>query len=301
MFDLDMIDLQLNGYLSIEFGVEKDEEKIRQVCRKYLAEGAPKFLATVITSSKEQFESSLPILANIIEEEEFANRILGIHMEGPFISSEPGAVGAHTPEWTRLPDIDECKYFQELARGHIRLMTIAAELPKSDELCSYLRSTGVAVSLGHQNAKYEDLCRLYDAGAQAITHLGNGMPNMVPRHDNVLLNGLIHPELTAMLISDGHHLPLHLLEGIIKIKGVDKTIIVSDASPIAGMPPGNYNVLGNNTVLEENGYLHNPDKKCMVGSSATLKVCYDVCKDKLNLSESDLKKLFLENPLKLLS
>lgn len=291
-------DLQVNGYLNIDFSSDKiTEEDFCYSLRKYLEHGADTFLPTVITSSRELYQQNLPMMGQVVEA--FGDKIPGLHLEGPFISPEPGAVGAHNPNWTHKADIEYFKQLQEWANGQIKMITIAAEIPGAIELCKAATQMGIVVSLGHQKASYQDLCRLRDAGAKALTHLGNGMPRPSDRHDNPLINGLACEGLTAMIITDGHHLPEQVIRCIINAKGMDGVIVTSDASPLAGMPPGKYETLGNSVILEENGKLHNPEKNCLVGSSSTLNDCINHLK-KLSFTQDEIEALTSTNPNKLM-
>ena len=104
--------------------------------------------------------------------------------------------------------------------------------------------------------------------------------------------------MTAGLITDGHHLPPPVVKAMIRAKGVDNVICVSDASPIAGMPPGVYETLGNYAVLEENGLLHNPEKKCLVGSSATILQCANVVASLKVFTPEEIVQMCFIAPLK---
>ena len=291
-------DLQVNGYLNIDFSSDQlTEEDFCYSLRKYLEKGADIFLPTVITSSKELYHQNLPMMGKVVEA--FGSKVPGLHLEGPFISPKPGAVGAHNPDWTQKPDIEYLKKLQDLANGQVKMITIAAELEGSVELCKAAVEMNIVVSLGHQKASYEDLCRLRDAGAKTLTHLGNGMPRPVDRHDNAIINGLACEGLSAMIITDGHHLPEQVIRCIINAKGMENVIVTSDASPLAGMPPGEYETLGNSVVLEENGKLHNPEKQCLVGSSSTLNDCIQHLK-KLGFTQEEIETLSSTNPKKLM-
>ncbi|MFI4911525.1 MAG: N-acetylglucosamine-6-phosphate deacetylase [Sedimentisphaeraceae bacterium JB056] len=296
------IDLQVNGYLGVDFSAsDLTHERCAYACRKLLdCEGVGGFLPTVITSHESVYRQNLAILADIIESDEFSGSVLGIHAEGPFISDRPGAVGAHNLGFVKKPDISFFDQMQDWARGHIKVMTIAAEVAGAQQLCKYAVANGVVVSLGHQLADASDLKELAQAGATLMTHVGNGMPNMVHRHNNSLVTALSIKELTAMIITDGHHLPAHVIEAVINAKGVDKVIITSDASPIAGMKPGKYDVLGNSAVLEENGLLHNPEKECLVGSSANIVQCVEYLRSLGIVSESEITQMAALNPAKVL-
>lgn len=296
------IDLQVNGYMGVDFSREDlTEESCAKACRGLITHGTGAFLPTVITSSEEIYKRNFKIIANIINSSEFDGKVLGIHAEGPFISQKPGAVGAHNPKWTQKADLEFFDKMQEWAQGNIKLLTVAAEIDNAEQLTQHAVQQGVSVSLGHQDAELADLERLAQAGATLLTHLGNGMPNMVHRHYNQLLAGLAIDELTAMIITDGHHLPAHVIKAILKAKGTENVIITSDASPIAGMPPGKYEVLGNPAILEENGLLHNPEKQCLVGSSATIVECVQYLESLDILSVDKINQVSHTNPLAKLS
>ncbi len=296
------IDLQVNGYKGIEFSdIDLNEENFIYATREILKTGTAAFLPTLITSSREVYANSLAVISKVIKRDEFKDAILGIHLEGPFISKEVGAVGAHNPNDVHEASIEYFEQLQEMSDNNVKLLTIAAEVAGAKELCEYAAQHGVSVSLGHQMALDADVEKLAKAGAKALTHLGNGIPNLIDRHSNTLLAGLAQDELTAMIITDSHHLPDSLIKVIIKTKGVDKVIVVSDASPIAGLAPGRYNMLGNDAVLEENGLLHNPEKKCMVGSSAMMLDCMNYLASLDILSEEELLKVGFYNPLKMIN
>jgi N-acetylglucosamine-6-phosphate deacetylase len=297
-----LLDLQVNGYIGVDFSSPVlNEADFLKACTELVQHGVNAFLPTVITSSQELYKRNLRLIALASENAEIKKHILGIHAEGPFISNKPGAVGAHNPEWTKEPNINFLKEMQDWANGKIKILTIAAELPNAEKLCSYATQNNISVFLGHQDAQLSDLERLAGAGAKAITHLGNGMPNMVNRHDNILQYSLACDKLAATIITDGHHLPVHLIKTIIKAKGIDNIVVISDASPIAGMPPGKYHVSGNDAILEENGYLHNPTKKCMVGSSATIVECVKYLDSLGILTKEQLPKVVYHNPLRLIN
>ncbi|MDD5596719.1 MAG: amidohydrolase family protein [Victivallaceae bacterium] len=293
------VDVQVNGFLGVSFSDGKlTEAEFIRVSSEVLKRGTAAFMATVITSSEEMYKNALAVIARAMRAPELEGRILGIHAEGPFLSSKPGAVGAHNPAWVRSPSIEFFKKMQEWADGQIRILTIAAENEGAPELTKYAVSQGVTVSLGHHLAAYDDLRRCADAGAALLTHLGNGIPNEINRHHNAIWSGMACDGLTAMIITDGHHLPMPVIKSIIRAKGIDNVIITSDASAIAGMPPGEYFTLGNRAVIEENGLLHNPDKKCLVGSSATIMECANHLGSLGFLTPEEIFRMAFTNPLK---
>lgn len=295
------VDLQVNGYLGVNFSdPTATAEDFACAARALLQQGTVAFLPTVITSPLDTYARNLPRLADLIESEEFRGRLLGLHLEGPFISPREGAVGAHRPEWTRLPDLQTFERMQQWARGHVRLLTLAPELPGADRLARFCVRHGVTVSLGHHLGSAEEIRRLVRAGARAATHLGNGLPHLIDRHRNPLWPTLANEELTAMIIPDGHHLPPDLVRVVVRAKGAARLIVTSDASPLAGMRPGRYTVAGQEVRLERSGRLSVTATGYLAGSSATMLFCMNWLAALEVLSPRDLVRVGFSNPLRLI-
>ncbi|MBN1362214.1 MAG: hypothetical protein JW993_16580 [Sedimentisphaerales bacterium] len=296
-----LVDLQVNGFKGVDFsGADVTEADVAGACRALLDEGTTAFLATLITCPEEIYARNLPLIARVMNRDEFEGRLLGIHLEGPFLSRQEGARGVHNPEWMKMPDIDYLERLIGWANGKIRLLTLAAELDGAEALARHATDREVTVSLGHQMADADDLDRLVRAGAKALTHLGNGVPAVLPRHENPIWAGLGNDDLSATIITDGHHLPVSMLKTIIRTKGPLRCIIVSDASPLAGLPPGQYESMGARVVLDKSGRLYNPITGYMVGSSATMRTCVDYLASLNIVREDELTMMAFENPLKLI-
>lgn len=299
-----LVDLQVNGYKGVDFsGSDLTEADFVRACRAMLAAGTTAFLPTMITSPEEVYRRNLPIMAKVIQSEEFRGRLLGVHLEGPFISPEEGARGMHNLDWIRKPDL---RFFQKLiewADGCVKLTTIAAEIEFAEELTRYAVSRGISVSLGHQMADQDDLDRLVDAGAVAITHLGNGVPAMLPRHHNPIWAGLAEDSLAAMIITDSHHLPASVVKTIVRAKGPERCVVVSDASPLAGLAPGSYpapGLPGHKVVLTDSGQLYDPATGYLVGSSATMLQCMNWLASLRLVNAGELAAMAFYNPLGLI-
>lgn len=296
-----LVDLQVNGYKGMDFSsMDLTTADFIRASGQLLEAGTTAFLPTLITSSENAYKHNLPIIAKVVQSKEFRGRLLGIHMEGPFISPEEGARGAHNADWIRKPDIGYLMQLIEWANGKVVLITIAAEVKGAEQLARYAVEQGIAVSLGHQMASEKDLKRLVHAGAVSLTHLGNGVPAMLPRHENPIWAGLAEDELAAMIITDGHHLPASVIKTIIRTKGPERCIVVSDAAPLAGLGPGRYETLGSNVVLEDSGRVYDPATGYLAGSSATMLQCMNYLASLNLLSRDELVAMGFHNPLKLI-
>lgn len=296
-----LIDLQVNGYKGINFSdMDLTRDDFVRACRGMLEAGTTAFLPTMITSPVEVYEHNLPIMAAVLESVEFRGRLLGIHIEGPFISSVEGARGAHHAEWTAKPDLAYLDKMIAWAQGKVRLLTISAELEGAETLARHATSRGITVSLGHQMATDEDLHKLAQAGATSLTHLGNGVPAMLDRHENPIWAGLANDDLLAMIITDGHHLPASVVKTIIRTKGVNRCVVVSDASSLAGLGPGTYEVLGDKVVIEETGRLFDPDTGYLAGSSSTMLECMNHLASLNVVGVDELLTMGFDSPLKLI-
>ncbi|WP_372634949.1 N-acetylglucosamine-6-phosphate deacetylase [Fodinibius sp.] len=296
------VDLQVNGHKGIDFSSPQlTEEDFVFACKALIREGTAAFLPTIITSSATTFERNLRLMANCMGRDDLTNALLGFHVEGPFISEKDGARGAHNSEWVRKPDTGFLDKLYKWSGERIKLLTISADVEGAADLCRHATSElGITVSLGHHLATGEELDKAADAGARALTHLGNGIPRLLPRHHNPLWAGLANDRLSAMMIADGHHIPPSVIKTIIRTKGVSRVIVVSDASPIAGLPPGEYNTLGNEVILEESGRLYNPETGYLVGSSSTMLDCMNYLGSLDLLTDDELMQVGFFNPLQLI-
>jgi N-acetylglucosamine-6-phosphate deacetylase len=207
-----LVDLQVNGYKGVDFNApDLTPEKIQKVSMELLSLGVITYFPTLITGPADRVSTSLKTLAS--------SEIGGIHLEGPFISAEDGPRGAHPEKQCLLPDGDLVKKWQEEARGGIRIMTLAPELPGSIELIKTCRDLGMVVALGHTAASGEDIRRAVDAGASLSTHLGNGAHAILPRHPNYIWEQLAEDGLFASMIADGFHLSPAVLKVLPVPKG----------------------------------------------------------------------------------
>lgn len=292
------VDLQVNGFLGIDFSrTDLTVGKVLSVADELEKRGTGAFLATVITSSMEIYRHVLPVLAEASEEPALRGRLLGIHLEGPFISPEPGALGAHPLQAVREPSPALFDELYGLARGKVRLLTVAPERPGAETLIAHARETGVTVSVGHSLAEDEDVARAIAVGATLSTHLGNGIPNLLNRHGNPVYAQLAS-SLRPMLISDGHHVPRSFLKIVLGLKGISRTVITSDSAPVAGLPEGEYEIFGTRVRVCPDGAIRNLNAPTLAGSSAVMLDCLNFLAGLFpSFSEEDFWRLGRDNPL----
>ncbi len=252
-----LVDLQVNGYLGLDLNSpDLRPEDLHTLAQHLAAWGVTGFLPTLITNSDEALEHLLETIAiSMSAHIPLASMIMGMHLEGPFISPEDGPRGAHPTEHVRPPDWQAFNRWQRAAGGRIKILTLSPEWPEAPGFISKCASTGTLVAIGHTAASPEQIRQAVNAGARLSTHLGNGAHPMLPRHPNYLWEQLACDELWASFIADGLHLPAAFIKVLLRAKG-DKAVIVSDLAPLAGLPPGRYHSsVGGEVVLTSDGKL----------------------------------------------
>ena len=259
-------DLQVNGFAGVDFNDPAiTVAQVADAAGKMQATGVTLFLATLISQPLARFapcartlvKSGVPALA-------------GLHMEGPYISPEDGARGAHRREDIEPPTIDDFARRQDAADGRITVVTIAPEVDGAMTLIDYMVKHGVRVSIGHTAAPPAAVREAIARGATLSTHLGNGCAAMLPRHPNFVWEQLAADELVAGFIVDGHHLPPATVKAMIRAKTPSRSILVTDAIIAAGQPPGDY-MLGDVKVhVDDNGRVGLPNSPYLAGSALSL-------------------------------
>ena len=297
------VDLQINGYAGVDFnapGLTVDQ--VVAVTERLDQDGTVGYLPTIVTGDPAPAVATLRVIVEARRRSARCERnILGVHLEGPFISAEPGAVGTHPVEWVAKPSMALFGRYQDAAEGLVRLVTVAAEVPGMPEFVERLTAQGVTVSLGPQLAAAPgEVEPCIAAGAKAFTHLGNGLPNMIPRHDNIIFTALADERMTVMFIPDGHHLPDTMLKVYVRAVPLRRLVAVSDAQYPAGMPPGEYEVCGSRARLEPDGLLWNPARKCLVGATAPMAAMMDLLQRRIGLTRDECIAIGRDNPLALI-
>lgn len=242
------IDLQVNGYAGIDYCLPgASTEQIGASLQAQFATGVTRIYPTVITGPRDGMTEALRMLARARRELPFGEALEAFHVEGPFISADDGPRGAHPIEHVRPPDYDEFLEWQDAAEGHIRLVTLAAEWPEAPAFIEKLAAQGIVVAIGHSNPTPAHLDAAVRAGATLSTHLGNGSHATMRRHPNYLYDQMADDRLNATFIGDGIHLDQNFLKVAIRAKGLERSVLITDAVMPAGCPPGLY-ALGAVTV-----------------------------------------------------
>jgi N-acetylglucosamine-6-phosphate deacetylase len=261
-----LLDLQVNGFAGVDFNdPATTSEQVSRALEAMRRTGVTGCLPTLITDSLERFSACARTLVRHPDA-----AILGLHMEGPYISPEDGFRGAHPREHVRSASLDDFARRQEAAEGRIRLLTLAPEVPGALALIEHAVAQGVRVALGHTNATSAQIRDAASAGATLATHLGNGIAPLLPRHPNPIWDQLADDRLWISLIVDGHHLPPATVKAMVRAKGVDRVILVTDAIAAAACPPGRYRLGSLEVELDATGRVAVPGAVTLAGSALTL-------------------------------
>ena len=224
--------------------MEATSPALEKIGRFLASRGTAAYLATTVTAPLDATLRALDGLANEIAKlpEPGRARPLGIHLEGQFLSHEKR--GVHPPELLLPPSITTFDRLVDAAHGHVRLITIAPELPGADELIQHAVSRGVRVSLGHSNAKEAETKAGIAAGASSATHTFNAMRPLDHREPGILGTVLTDDNLFSDLICDGVHTQPEIVRLWWRAKGPERAILITDAMAAAGMPEGEYQLGG---------------------------------------------------------
>ncbi|MDP3069182.1 MAG: N-acetylglucosamine-6-phosphate deacetylase [Opitutaceae bacterium] len=264
-------DFQVNGFAGVDFQAQHVSlAELERAVAGLRRHGVAAIFLTLITDTidehcrrLEQFEkhrAASPACAQMIA---------GYHIEGPWLSPEAGYRGAHPAEPMHAPSLAEFERLQAAARGQIRLITLAPEWPGSAECIAAITRAGVHISLGHTNASEADIDAAIRAGARFATHVGNGAPLTLHRHDNIIQRLLARDELTACFIPDGVHLPPFVLKNFVRTKPAGKVLFTTDAMAGAGCGPGRYRIGRFEIAVGTDGIARQPGGGGFAGSTLT--------------------------------
>lgn len=296
-----LIDVQINGYMGVDFsGPDLTVEGVRKATKALWKAGVTTYFPTVITSDIDRMKKNFAVLAEARKDPEIGSSIPGFHMEGPYISPVKGFRGAHLEKYIKTPDWAEFQELQKAADGGIKIITMAPELEGAIQFIRKCVESGVVVSLGHHNGSAKEVQQAVDAGAKMATHLGNGCANEINRHNNPLWPQLSNDAITASIIVDGFHLTREEVRTFYKAKGVENTILVSDALDLAGLPPGEY-TRGERTLLLTPNVVKLPKENVLAGAASPISKCVGVIMDYTQCGLGNAVRMASTNPAKMFS
>lgn len=262
------IDLHIHGAAGADT-MDGTQEALETMADALPKEGTTSFLATTMTTAQSDIERALQNAASYINQHDASGKaeVLGVHLEGPFIS--PKRIGAQHPDYVMMPSIDLFRKWQELAGGHIKLVTMAPEQPNGLELVRYLKEQGVVSSIGHSDATYEEVVKSMEAGVNHATHLYNQMRPIHHREPGVVGAVLLHDEIKCEIIADGIHSRPEMVRFAYNNKGKEGLILITDAMRAKCLGEGTYD-LGGQDVTVKDGQATLADGT-LAGSILTLK------------------------------
>lgn len=296
--DVRWFDFQINGFGGIDFQAETvtlaEMEYAVAVLHRHSVAG---IFLTLITDDIDAHCRRLENFERLCAASPaIADMIVGYHIEGPWLSPEPGYRGAHPPGPMHAPSLAEYERLQSAAQGRVRLITLAPEWPGSMECIAAITRAGVHVSLGHTNASEAQIDDAILAGARFATHVGNGTPLQMHRHDNVVQRLLARDELIACLIPDGIHLPDFALKNFFRAKPPGRVLFTTDAMSGAGAPAGRYRIGRLEIEVGADGIARNPGGDGFAGSTLAPDEGVQRCASYLGISLAESAELWSTAP-----
>jgi len=292
-------DLQVNGYAGIDFNQnDLAQDDLHKACARLKDDGVSGILATIITANVNDMKIRLRQIVQARENDPLVKEIIyGFHIEGPFLSPKPGFCGAH-PSSLMMPAIEDVmNNLLDAASGLTRIVTLAPEVDKRNQLTQELVDKGIVVSAGHCNPSLDELRAAIDSGLSMYTHLGNGCPNILPRHDNIIQRVLsLREKLWITFIADGIHIPFFALKNYMSLVDLERSIIISDAIAAAGAEPGIYKMGTAEVKVEADKVSQLADKSSLAGSAADMISIKQNLIRYIGLNEEQVKQLTNVNP-----
>ena len=243
-----LIDLHIHGTHGHDV-MDGSEEALHKISHGLAEEGVTGFLATTMTADNERIEAVLKTIGSARSQQTSA-AILGVHLEGPFIAK--AKMGAQQAEKIQAPDVNLIRRWQKLSQDSIKIVTLAPELPGAITLIKALREMRIIASIGHTNATYDETHAAILAGCTQATHLFNAMCGLHQRNPGAVGALLVAEEIGAELIADGVHLHPAILQLILRVKGKDRLLLVSDAMRAKCLGDGQYELGGQQVTVRGN-------------------------------------------------
>ncbi|MBV9433299.1 MAG: amidohydrolase family protein [Hyphomicrobiales bacterium] len=268
-----LFDLQVNGFAGIDFNdAAITPDMLDHALNKMCSTGVTLCLPTLITALPDALEARFKALDRAVQKGRFGPAMCpGYHLEGPFLNPTDGYRGCHPHTAMTSADPALVERLEAGLSRPILLITLAPEVEGAVEFIGWAKARGKVVAIGHSAAKGEVLSTAIKAGLSLSTHLGNGVPQSVHKLDNTILAQLAEDDLFADFIADGIHIPPHALKVLLRAKGKERSILVTDAvSAAAAESIGLHPFAGFTIELDRDGKVHLPGQSLLAGSSLTL-------------------------------
>ncbi|MGB3387571.1 MAG: N-acetylglucosamine-6-phosphate deacetylase [Pseudaminobacter sp.] len=267
-----LIDLQVNGFAGVDFNSGTlAAAEVDRALEAMLACGVTTCLPTLITAKPDTLAARLKVLDDAVAASRLGPLMCpGYHLEGPFLNPSAGYAGCHPPSAMTAADPLLLDHLQKLSARPILLTTLAPEVEGGIEFVRQMSRRNMLVSIGHSACNFRLAEEAADAGAGLSTHLGNGLPQVLSKLDNAIFAQLAEERLVATFIADGIHVPPKALKALIRAKGHEASLLVTDAVSAAGAPPGSYGFAGMQVESHEDGSVRIPGAVGLAGSSLRL-------------------------------
>ena len=267
-----LVDLQVNGYAGVDFNdATITADALDNALDAMLHAGVTTCLPTLITASAGVLQARLHALDRAVSDSVLGPLMVpGYHLEGPFLNPGSGFAGCHPAAAMVPPDPVLLTQWCRGLRRPVLMLTLAPELPGAEELIRWVVARGIIAAIGHSDAGAAVVAGAVAAGATLSTHLGNGLPGLLPKLDNPVWAQLGEDRLAAGFIADGIHVPVPALRAMLRAKGPGRAILVTDAVAAAAASPGRYAFAGMDIERGEDGSVRLPGTGRLAGSALTL-------------------------------
>jgi N-acetylglucosamine-6-phosphate deacetylase len=267
-----LIDLQVNGYAGVDFNdASLDAAALDHALHAMLRAGVTACLPTLITAPEPALAERFSALDRAVANSRLGPVMVpGFHLEGPFLNPAPGFAGCHPAAAMLPPDPALLKRLAASLSRPILMLTLAPEQSGGVELVAWAKRRGMLVAIGHSAADHAIVAEAAQAGATLSTHLGNALPHMLPKFRNPLIAQLAEDRLAASFIADGIHIPPAALKVLLRAKGLERAVLVTDATAAAAAPPGIYRFANMSIEHAIDGSVREPGSDVLAGSALCL-------------------------------
>ena len=289
------IDIHTHGGAGVDMN-DAGVDDIHKVCDFFASQGTTSFLPTLLTDAKERLCLCIENIVKAKKTLVSGSNIVGIHLEGPYLCKDyKGAMPEHL---LQTPSLSDFNCYQEIAEGNIKLMTVSPEVEGVPEFIKEVSKTGVVISLGHSGADYETTMRCIECGAKSATHTFNAM-KLMHQHFPSISGAVLESDIYCEAICDGVHLHPAMVRILLKAKGVERVIGVTDSIMAAGLGDGEYK-LGVNDIVVINGDAKLADLSARAGSTLTTGNMFKNLVKFTGRPIGEISKVMSSNPAELL-